>query len=267
MNNKIRIFYTGVAIAGTFVGPALAEVGQADLKTLRGMRIGASCEEFAAGFAALAAEADKFGTTSKCSSGRGVFHSQALGIKTPHKFEGITLKYTPDGRLWSVNSLTRFSPDVGPLRLDAIESVFTRFGREPLMYSDASQDRLLNEINRSWNNTELIDRAVWTSSVPPWRGSVNTHTAMKPCPLPWTSGPSRKCYFAQHDANSKAWKDRIGQLRGNLMSMQLSTNQITGRTILLSISLYDSSFGEAAKKDESEEMVQGFRASTNIPKY
>ena len=243
---RILSKYAGSAIAAMFMVSLHAQENRVDLTALYNMRIGATCEELAPNYAKLLEKADRTPST-ECFPNTD-FSRDEINFKSTGKSEWVTLKYTPEGKLWSIWSEVTFTSGLGPAEDVTIKTLTKRFGA-PKIYSDYSRDTIARNNLRKNGYSETTWEAAWSSEKTAWTGSINTYVYLAPCESVVDAASKVKCQSNRIMQGSRSWETHLESLKGIVTTVLLITETTMNgsRVVRLRTKMYDPKF--VAKSD------------------
>lgn len=233
-----------------------AQEPQANLTSLMGFRVGASCMELSQAFEALASGGVR--TNKVCDPASTDYSSQLIYLpnSTPDQERSfLVLEFQPGGVLWAVTSTAEWKEGAGPLYAEALETLHERFGPPP-MFEDYRHDPVVRARKLKLGESSERFQMAWASRPAPWQGSLNIAPAQHACDAGGVN--ERVACFSADSANAlNAWGNHFKRLRG-----VITTGDITfkgGRTRWLTVKMQlpaVAPLAEAVRKRKAQEFSQ-----------
>lgn len=245
-------------IFGTVISLALGNVANASsnptVATLRGVAVGDTCANVTAAMHSLVQQSPKPFESFDCLSLNGRYSYRSIGIKSDDKFEAVSISFSPKGTVWKVSSFTRFNKNNPPIRSDVIEALVKRFGGQPALI-------------RQRHEMDVFDEAAWSSAKDPSEGAMTYSYTYRPCPGKTDSEEFWKCMKPQQIEDLSAWNKAVRNLGGIVAFSAVESNNSASESVIsVTVKVYDSGVGDAAKADENRQTNKLLERSS-VPAY
>lgn len=241
-------------------------VEKLDLDSLRGFRIGSTCTELNAAYAAFFKEAGREPDGNVCGYVVPAQFSRTFkDIETQDRNETLSLKFDPDGRLWHVSTIIRWKRGQGPRPDLAIKSLQDRFGVPPL-FDDSRNDPVTQAWARDRGISQSIVVAAWSNRPAPWKGSVNVAIPRSICSSETSPDRRQLCLVKTASRQLHDWTTRLGQLSGVVTKANLVLEPEVTEHMNLEMEVAGAEAKEAASSKREADAAAKKRAAEAIPK-